>query len=100
MGAPGPLLVFLIYRAFVLFLWEFLLLGSFIFLKRQKFIPQKFILVLDLGLKWCFSAPTRFGAKCDVLGDASATVPALLAVKLELKQKLKSFFVGDKESSR
>lgn len=84
-------------------LWEChlqVLLGSFIFLKRQKLVWQKFILMLNSGLKGHFSSPTCFGAKCDVLEDVSATAAALLVVKLELKQKNPHPFVGDKESSR
>lgn len=66
-------------------LWEYLLqvlLWSFLFLKRQKFI-----LMLNLGLKQRFSSPTCFGAKCDVLEDVSATAAWSLNGKTGIKAK-------------
>lgn len=54
----------------------------------------------NLGLKWCFSSPTCFGAKWDMLEDVSPTAACSSSGKTGIKVKKKKAFVGDKESSR
>lgn len=75
--------------------------GILYFPQKAEIHPSEIRPDVKFGVAMVFLCSNPFlGLNVTCWGKLLPLLPALSAVKLELKQKLKSFFVGDKESSR